>query len=95
MVVEGSAQVELPERLVLHGECLWVNDCQLVVAQIQRAKAAESGKRVGLHLGDSGFEKIQEISLSLSNHMATFVVKIKLSFELITSCHVTNIMKSA
>lgn len=68
VVVEGSAQVELPQRLVLDGEGLGVNDCQLVVAQIQGAEAAESSKRVGFHLGNSGFEdtKRDEESLKTS-----------------------------
>lgn len=68
MVVEGSAQVELPQGLVLHGEGLRVDDRQLVVAQVQRAKVAESGKGVGFHLRDSVFEEIHPDHFLLSNH---------------------------
>lgn len=60
MVVEGPAQVELSQRLVRDGEGLWVNDRQLVVTQVKGAEAAESGERVGFHLGNSECEDIQE-----------------------------------
>lgn len=65
VVVEGSAQVELLQSLVLDAEGLRVDDCQLIVTQIQGAKAAESGEGVGLHLRNSGFEEIQETQFTI------------------------------
>ena len=56
VVVKSPAEVQIQQGVVLHHEGFGVDDRQLVVAQVQRAEAAQPRKRVGIHLGYSGFE---------------------------------------
>lgn len=67
VVVEGSAQVELPQGLVLDSEGLRVDDGQLVVAQIQGAEAAEPGKGLGFDLGNSRVEDTKKNQREFKN----------------------------
>lgn len=78
VVVEGSAQVELPQRLVQDGKGLGMNNSQLVVAQIQRAKPVQSFEGEGFHLRNSGFEDDTSLAITIkTERMKAHLPRIK------------------